>query len=143
MAVSARLYGKIGLSLFAGGINWTGGTIKGLLTADGYTPNQDAHRFLSDVSDELSGSGYARVTVPNRALTYDSTTKSTYLDCDPFSFAALTGSYRYMVIFQDTGSAGTSPLIGWVDFGEVVTVTSAPVNITPPLEGLFAHDVVA
>lgn len=143
MAISAKLFGKSMLSAYTGQINWLTADVTALLTDDSWTPSQDVHDFLNDVAGELSGGGYARVDLGTMTAAYDGATNSTYLGCAPFSFATMTGSYRYMVIFCDTGTPSTSPLIGWVDFGSLQSVTAQTVDITPPAEGLFAHTVVA
>lgn len=142
MAVNAHMFGQAQYSAWLGLIDWEGGAIKALLTDDSFVPNQDTMQMLSSITGELSGGGYARVTLPSPTAAYDPDTNTTYLSCDPFSFATMTGDYSFMVVFQDSGTASTSPLIGWVDFDGPHSVAAQPVDITPAPEGLFAHQVV-
>lgn len=142
MAQTAKLFGHVMMHAFAGLIDWVPDDAVAILVGPDWTPSQDTHEFLDDVTDELSGGSYARVTLDAKTMTYNATTNSANLSCDPISFASMTGDYRYMVVAMDTGTDSTSPLIGWLDFGALETATAQPVNVTPPADGLFEHTVV-
>jgi hypothetical protein len=51
-------------------------------------------------------------------------------------------TFRYGVIYSDTGTTSTSPLIGYIDFGEDVSVTDDTLTINFDADGIF-EDVVA
>ena len=101
-------------------VNWTGDTIKAALATGSYTPNQDTHDYWNDVSaNELaSGSGYTTggVTLGTKTRTYDTGSNTVRLDAadSAWTFSASV-SFRYVVIYKDTGVASTSPLLGYAD----------------------------
>lgn len=102
-------------------VDWTTDTIKVLLTTATYTPDQDAHNFHDDITNEIAnGDGYTTggVTLGTKSLTYDTASNTVRLDAADASWT-LTASrtMRYAVIYSDTGVSGTSPLMGYVDFG--------------------------
>jgi hypothetical protein len=127
MAVSSKIYGLALQSLAAGQINFTGGSVKAMLTTSTYVPNQDTHRYKSDVTNEVTGTGYTAggVALTTKAATYDAASNTLVLDADDPSWANSTITARYLVFYVDTGTATTSPLISYVDFGADVSSTAA------------------
>ncbi len=105
-----------------------------------YTPDQDAHDNFDDVSAyEVEGAGY---TAGGAALTpsdptVDTATNETRLDAADVSWANATITARYAVIYFASGTASTSTLIGYVDFGEDKIASGAAFNFTPQATGLF------
>jgi hypothetical protein len=137
MALTSKWYGKAFISAFgAAGLNLAGGTVKALLTTSTYTPDQDAHDFLDDVTNELSGGGYARVTLSGKAVTYDGATNKLKFTSDAFTFAGLTGTFRSCVLFLDTGTASTSPLILAITSDADISASGQDVTVTPAGGGL-------
>lgn len=124
MAITAKWYGKAMLHMAQGEVIWKasgGSTIKVLLATSSYTPNQDTHEYLSDITNELtSGGGY---TSGGKELTlsdptYDAASNECRLDAADVTWNALNkADVRYAVIYKDTGVASTSPLLGYIDFG--------------------------
>lgn len=98
-------------------VDWVGDTIKVSLHTASYTPDQDVHDFFNDTSNELSGGNYAQQTLGTKSVTYTAGTNTIALIAANSTFANLTGTFRYAVIFKDTGSTATSPLLGFVDLG--------------------------
>jgi len=82
-------------------------TIKAVLIDTGtYTVNLTSHEFYSD----LSGVVGTPVT-----MTGKSTTNGIF-DADDVTFSAVTGSTpEAVVIYKDTGTTTTSPLIAYID----------------------------
>lgn len=124
MAVSAKWYGQAGVGQWsataARRVDWVTDTIKVTLHTSTYTPNQDTHVFASDLTNELTtAGGYTAggVTLAGKTDTYDSATNESRLDANDVSWTGATFTARYAAIWKDTGTAATSPLIGWVDFG--------------------------
>lgn len=110
-------------------VDWVTDTIKVTLHTSTYTPNQDTHDFADDLTNEIAnGSGYTTggVTLTTKALTYDSATNTVRMDADDVSWTfSASKTMRYAVIRKDTGTAGTSPLLGYVDFGTDDTTSGA------------------
>lgn len=115
-------------------VDWTADTIKVALTSSGYTPDQDAHEFFSSVTNELAtANGYTAggATLASKTLTYDAATNQVRLDAADVSWTAVgTLTAARAVVYKSTGTAGTSPLLGWVDFGGSTSATDAPLSIT-------------
>jgi hypothetical protein len=72
MAVTSRIYGPSFTSMLAGQTNFLTGTAKAMLCTSTYTPNTDTHRFKSDVTNEVVGTGYTAggTTLTTKSATY-------------------------------------------------------------------------
>lgn len=123
MAVTTTPYGQAPLNFAKGSVIWLTDTIKcGLVTAS-YTFNKDTHQFYSDITNELStANGYTvgGVTLGSKTLTYATASDTTVLDAADAAWTvppAQTLTCRGSFVYKSTGTASTSPLIGFVDFG--------------------------
>ena len=116
MAVTAQPYGQALLKLGEGVIDFSTDTFKIMLTTDAYAPDWDAHEFKSDVTDEITGTGYTAggATLTGVAWTYLSGQAT--LAADSVIWTTATFTAHYAVIYKNTGVAGTSPLLSYVDF---------------------------
>ena len=128
MAVTAKAYGRAGLSLMNKEMDLDTDAIKVMLCTATYTPDQDAHRYKSDVTNEVSGTGYTAggATLASPAVSYTGATNVAAFDAadtvwgPPAVFTA-----RYAVVYDGTpGTDATRPLLGWVDFGADVVVST-------------------
>ena len=101
MAVTAKWYGLAFKYAFQGEINVTG-TVKCMLTTSSYTPDQDAHYQSSDVTNEVSGTGYTAggATLSNVAITYTGATNTLKIDCDDIVWPSSTITARIAVIYD-------------------------------------------
>ena len=118
MAVTATVYGKA-LEKFGQGVfNFGSDTLKVMLTTSSYAPNQDTHDFKDDVTDEVSGTGYTAggATLGSLSWAYDSTNNRMELTAAASVWTTATFTARYAVVYKDTGAAGTSPLLCYVNF---------------------------
>lgn len=98
-------------------INWMTDTIKVILVDTGaYSVNTQSHQYLSDVSSS------ARIAGPV-TLTSKSTTGGAANAAD-VTFTSVSGpSIEAIIIYSDTGSEATSPLIAYID-----TATGLPIT---------------
>lgn len=119
-------YGKALLGQWNGShpVDFDTDTIKVAVLDSGHTPNVDTHEFWSDVSaDEVAAQGdytTGGVALSSKTATYDAATDRVILDAADLALTTtITG--RYLVVYKDTGTASTSPLLGIydnvVDFG--------------------------
>jgi len=138
MAISNKFYG-LGVSHIANGaVDWDTDTIKASLHTVTYTPNQDTHDFFDDVTNELSGGGYAQIALTTKTRTYDAATNEVRLDADDIVFATFTGTFRYLVFRKARGGAASADeIIGYVDFGADETVTAG--TFTAQLDATGAY----
>lgn len=144
MAVTAKLYGSFPAKLANKEIDWDSDTIKVALATSSYTPDQDAHDYFNDITNEVSGTGYTAggATLANKTVGYTSGTNTQKFDADDTSWATSTITARYAVIYDSTpGTAATNPLIGYVDFGADVSSTAAAFTIVWDSAGIFTITV--
>lgn len=104
-----RMYGLARAAFGNAGINWLADDIKAvLIDVDDYVVSIDVHQFLSDIPV-----GARVATSPNLA---GKTNVLGTLDANNLTFAAVLGDEsEALVIYQDTGVAGTSKLIAYID----------------------------
>jgi hypothetical protein len=124
------LYDRCKQSLLTAEINLPADNIKVSLVAAGYTFSA-AHQFYSSVTNVVATSGnLASKTVTNGVF-----------DAADVTFTAVTGAaVTQIVIYQDTGVAGTSRLIAYFDTGVTglpVTPNGGDISITWSGSGIF------
>lgn len=133
MAVSAKWYGLAFVSAFNKEINLNLDGLKMMLCSSSYAPNQDTHRYKSDVTNEVAGTGY---TAGGKALTsatigYTGSTNVLKFDADDVVWSGATITARYAVIYDDFPSGdGAKPLLVFIDFGADVTATAAAFTVS-------------
>jgi len=124
--VANALYDKGRQKFLEGGIAWLTDAIKVVLVdAADYTVDLATHEFLSDIP-----SGGRVATSGNLA---SKTSTAGVADAADITFTGVTGDIsEALVIYKDTGSAATSPLIAYIDTatGLAVTPNSGDINVT-------------
>lgn len=119
-------------------INLKTDTIKIALLSSSYTPDFDAHDFFNDITNEVTGTGYTAGGVALTVTTsQDNTDNEGVADATDPSWNPSTITARYAVIYKDTGTASTSPLIGLINFGTDVSATAGEFKITLAAEGFL------
>jgi len=128
----SKLYGNFLVKALNKEVDWDTDTIKVALTTSSYTPNQDTHDYFNDVTNEVSGTGYTAGgnTLGSKTITYDDANNVIVLDAADTTWASSTITARYAVVYASTGTASTSPLIGYVDFGSDQSSTNGNFTIT-------------
>ena len=134
MAVTTNWYGLAHKDQWGAGtaVSWTGDTIKCSLHTSTYTPNQDTDEFFSAATNELgTGSGYTAggVTLSGKSLNYNTSTNEAQLIASNASWTTASFTARTAVVYKSTGTAGTSPLLGYIGFGADQTVASGTFTI--------------
>lgn len=101
------------------GVDWLVDTIKVALHTSMLTPNPDTHTYFSDLTNEVSGTGYTAggATLGTKTLTQDNTNDRGVADAADTTWLASTITARYAAVYKSTGVASTSPVIGIIDFG--------------------------
>lgn len=136
MPVSAKWYGKSLEGQYGTTadrrVDWTTDTIKVALCTSSFTPNQDTQDFYDDITNEVSGTGYTGggATLGTKSVNFDGATNTISLRAGASSWTTASFTARYAVVYKDTGTGSTSPLIGYVDFGGDETVSSGTFTIT-------------
>ena len=136
MAVTAFWYGKSLEGQYgttsARRVDWATDTIKAALCTSSFTPAQDTQDFYDDLTNEVAnGNGYTTggETLGTKSVNYDASTNVMSLRAATTSWTSATFTCRYAVVYKDTGSGGTSPLLGYVDFGGNEQVSSGTFSI--------------
>lgn len=123
-----------------GGIDLDTDTIKVMLVTSSYTPDQDAHDFINDVSaNEVSGTGYTAggATLASVAVTADNTDNEGVFDAADTTWSTSTITARGAVLYKDTGNAATSPVICYFDFGSDKVSSAGDFTIAWNSEGIL------
>lgn len=147
MAITAS--GLYGLTLEKFFINTAGQSLeaethKGMLVTDTYTPNFDTHAFRSDVTNEVSGTGY---TTGGTALTTTEITVGSpsagvlMYDHDNVLWSTSTISNAMALVgYLNVGTAGTDQLVYLLDFVTAVSTTSGLLTVQINANGVFNLD---
>ena len=121
-------------------INFATDTFKLMLLTSSHTTDIDAQVFIDDVSaNEVAASGtYSAggVTLTPSSSTDDTNDRGA-LDAADVSFTSATITARYAVLYKDTGTPGTSPIVAIYDFGSDKTSTAGTFAITINSAGLL------
>jgi hypothetical protein len=102
-------------------------------------PNIDTHTKRSDVTNEVTGTGYTAggvaLTSASRSPTTRPTTGPSSLSANP-SWATATITARGAVIYKSRGGAATADeLVCYLDFGSDQTSTAGTFTVTCPANG--------
>jgi hypothetical protein len=120
-----------------------GNGIKCALVTGSYTPDQNAHDFFDDITNEVSGTGYTAGgnVMSNGAATVDGSGNVTVDLDDPATWTQDASGFsnaRRAIIYHDTGTASSSRLIGYSnDFGSDQGNDSGDFSISVNASGLF------
>lgn len=99
-------------------IDWLSDTVNVML-ATAYTANQDTHSFKGDLgATEVSNACYTARGKALASKTLAASSNTVTFDAADTSWTSCTTlSASYAIIYKDSGTDSTSPLMGWVDFG--------------------------
>ena len=137
MAVTAAVYNQ-GLVKMLSGFDFENNQIKVGILSSSYTPNIDSHEYWDDVSTrEVSGTGY---TAGGQILAGTSDGIDVYKDTindratveevDDLVWSKLTvNSIRYVVFYHNTGTAGTSTLLFYLNLGKTYNLVNQDFSV--------------
>lgn len=132
------IYNKLREVFGDGTLDWVADTIKVMLVI-AHTPDIDAMDFIDDISDEITGTGYTAggATLASKAANRDDANDRTELDAADLTWASATFTASGAVIYKDTGTPGTSPVLAYIDFGASKAPVAADFIITWNAEGII------
>jgi hypothetical protein len=100
-------------------------TFKVALVTSSYSPDKDADEFFDDITNEVTGTGYtAGGNTVTGTLTLDNANDKLTLEFASTNWTSATITARGAVYYSSTGTASTSTLIAFNDFGSDVAVTA-------------------
>jgi hypothetical protein len=131
--MASLIYTSFFNDLGKGNIDLDTDTFKVMLVTSSYTENKDTHTKRSDVTNEVSGTGYttggATATVTVSAV--DTTNDRQEYVLGGASWASSTITARKAVYYKSRGGASSADeLIAVVDFGSDVSTTSGTFTLT-------------
>jgi hypothetical protein len=146
MVVTSKVYGNFLKHAVDGIIDLD--RFRVMLLTNSYTPDQDNHDFLNDVSDyEVEGTGYTvgGFLLDNATATYSTSTHELTITCDDEVIGSSSITARYAIFYIDIlGAESTAkPLVAYWDFGADETSTSGSFTIDIPATGVVVIPVNA
>lgn len=100
-----------------------------------YTPDQGAHDFFNDVTNEVSVSGYTSggQSMTSKTITKDTANHRVDIDAADIVWSIPSGSTltaRYAVIYKRVGTTNSaSPIVALIDFGSDQTASNGTFTI--------------
>lgn len=105
-------------------------TIKVMLVTSDYTENKDTHTKRSDVTNEVTGTGYtAGGATVTATVTKDTTNDRLDIALGGTTWPTSTITARKAVYYVSTGTASTDRLIAVNDFGSDVTTSAGTLTL--------------
>lgn len=138
MSFTGKWYGQAKKHAFTKRIDWVNDDIRVVLLGSGYSPNQDAHEFLSQVAaHEVSGVGYEAggEALTGKSITYDATNNRVKFHAGTLRWYPVTVEARYGVIYNNTGAEKV--LIGYLDFGTARAIEDGVFEIQWHADGVM------
>lgn len=136
--MASILYNSYMEDVFRGNIDMDTDTFYAMLVTSSYTPSKSAHTKRSDITGEVTGTGYTSggAAIPSVSLTKDNTNNKLDIAFGNVQWASASITARGAVIYKRRGGAASADnLVGYVDFGTDVTASAATfiANFTSPL----------
>lgn len=131
--MASFIYNSFIRDVLTGAIDMDTDTFKVMLTTSAYTENKDTHTKRSDVTNEVTGTGYtaggAATTVTVAAV--DTANDDVEITIGAGSWATSTITARKAVIYKSRGGAATADeLVAVIDFGSDVISTAGTFTLT-------------
>lgn len=101
-------------------IDFESDTIKVAVVTSAYTPSATAHVWFSDITNEVSGTNYPAGGVALSSKTITESAGTVTFDAADVTISQSSSGFsngRYVILYKDTGTASTSPLIGYINIG--------------------------
>jgi len=139
MSVTAKCFGNFIKAAFNKEIDLDTNDIKVALFTSATPVDQDAMVYFDDITGEAGGTGYdaGGKALENKTVTYTDNTNVFKFDADNVTWTTSSVTARYAILYCATGTAGTSALISYVDFGEDKTSATGNFTITWDNAGIF------
>ena len=117
--MASVFYDNAKKNLWNGTVDLAADTIKVALVTSSYSPSLTADEFFDDVTNEVTGTGYTAggATLSGQAVTADTVSHRGKFTANNVTWSSSTITAAGAVIYKSTGTASTSPLIGYIDFG--------------------------
>jgi malate/lactate dehydrogenase len=114
------IYNSFKKDVISGAIDLDTDTLKVMLVTSAYVPNIDTHTKRSDITNEVSGTGYTAggATLTTPTVSQDNTNDLAKFDADDITWSTSTITARGAVIYKSRGGASSADeLVAYIDFG--------------------------
>jgi hypothetical protein len=121
-----------------------------MLVTSSYSPDKDAHEDCADVTNEVTGTGYSgggeeltwtdEIAFPSGqsdAVSQDNINDRAEFDADDVIWGSSTITARAAILYKDSGTPSTSPLIAYIDFGNDFSASDEDFTIEWDGEGIL------
>lgn len=131
--MASLIYDSFFNDLAVNNIKTTVDTFKMMLVTSTYSPNKGTHAKRSDVTNEVSGTGY---TAGGQTVAFTTTNDTTNHRLDitigsPAGWTSSTITARAGVVYKSRGGASSADeLVCYLDFGADVTSTAGTFSVT-------------
>lgn len=117
----------------------TADRFKVMLVTSSYTPNFGTHDFKSDVTNEVSGTGYDAGGKSLTSVTLTQSGGTITFDAADLTWASSTITARGAVVYDD--SLTNDPLIAYIDFGADKSSSAGDFVLSFNASGIFTLDL--
>lgn len=140
---TGKTFTKMYKSLFNKEIDWDTDTIKmALVYNTSSTPVYYDDDYFDDISDEVSGTGYTSGGEIITSKTITTSDNVLTLDFENVSWTSSTFDATGAVLYLDTGTPSTSPLMTYIHFdGETLSPNDGTLTITINASGFLTVTV--
>jgi len=135
------VYNSFKAGVMNGSIDLDTDDINVSLHTSSYTPDIDTDEFYSDItaSEVTSENGYTTKgqSLASKTVSTDTTDDEGVFDAADVTWSSSTITARYAVIWKNTGTNTTSPLIAYVDFAADKTSDNGDFSVQWSSEGIL------
>lgn len=118
---------------------FTGAAVNGMLVTSSYTENIDTQEFRSDISGEVTGTGYTAggIALGSPTVAQDNTNDRASFDSNDlvYSTVTITGATGVVLYSRLGGASSADPVIGHWSFGASVNATAANLTVAVNANG--------
>ena len=137
--MASVIYDQFKSDLMASNVNLSSATIYTMLVTSGYSPNVKTDLMRSNVTNEVTGTGYTSggASITGLSVATDTTNDAGWWTGNNVSWSSSTITARGAVVFKSTGAATTDRLICYFDFGSDQTSTNGTFTIQWSTSGII------
>lgn len=138
--MASVIYNSFKRDIMNGSIDLDTDSIYGMLVTSSYTPNIDSHTKRSDVTNEISGTGYTAngQALASKVVSVDNTDDEGVFDAADMSWTTATFTARGLVLYKSRGGASSADeLIAYIDFSTDKSCSAGTFTIQFDSEGII------
>jgi hypothetical protein len=138
--MASALYNSFKRDIMNGAIDLDTDTIHVALVTSTYTQDIDAHTKFSDITNEVSGTGYTAggAALASKVVSVDNTNDRGSFDAADSSWTSSSITARAAIIYKKRGGAASADeLIAYIDFGANKTSDGGTFLITWHANGII------